>query len=361
MKKLFIINLSLVIGVLFFSQAANACTGFGTITPTGTIIGKNRDYYYVPQKFALMSSLPQFNAWYGNPYHHNNAFYAITSAESISMGVNQNGLTAVEQDALKPGQPQNAKEYKSIQQEEGTPDGLVLYGVLQNFNNVDEIIPYLSKIFGDAAPDFYQFADAKKLLSIEVSNDKNSTNFKHKFIYHIFNKQSDYFTHTNTYLNPEFISENNLITNQKSLDSSNHRLKTITQLMSQSKVKDINTAASWLLDTKSNISNTNDLNQCLNTSLFRSNLANFKSVDANIPNDKIFGTVASLIVSNNGNLKNSYIYVMMLNSITTQSDGKQLIKYRLLNTTLAKLFSEKAPQFTKREFVRNSPANGICS
>ena len=162
MKKILFIGLLLIARILFFTQPADACTGFGAITESGTIIGKNRDYYYVPQKFGLVMPIQQFNNWYNNPYHHNNRFYAVSSAESVSMGVNQYGLTAIEEDSLSTGHPQDAKEYKMLQQQEGTPDGLVLYGILQNFNTVDELIPYLAKIFNGAAPDFYNLLMRKK-------------------------------------------------------------------------------------------------------------------------------------------------------------------------------------------------------
>ena len=109
------------------------------------------------------------------------------------------------------------------------------------------------------------------------------------------------------------------------------------------------------MNTYSNISSKNNPNECLNTSLFRTDLQGLKSVNENTPNDKIFGTVATMIVSNEGNFKNSTIYIMLLNSITTQSDGKQLIKYNELQTTLENLFGEAKPKFVVGEFVRILP------
>lgn len=355
------IYLLLIVGILYFTHPANACTGFGAITNSGTIIGKNRDYYYVPQKFGLIMPTQQFYHWYNNPYHHNNQFYAVTSAESVSMGVNQNGLTVIEEDSIKPGPAQNAEGYKMLQQQAGTPDGMVLYGILQNFNTIDEIIPYLPKIFSIAAPDYYQFADAKKILTVEVAYVKEGTDLKHKFTYQILSKNNEYFTHTNTYLNPEFASLNDLITNQESLNSAKNRLNIITHFISHSTVRDIKVASRWFMDTYSNVSSKDNPSECLNTSLFRTDLQGFKSVDAHIPNDKVFGTVASMIVSNNGDFKNSSLYLVMLDSITQQSDGKQLIKYNELNTALKQLFGEGKFKFVEHEFVRNPPINGICS
>ncbi|MCC2667088.1 MAG: hypothetical protein K0S63_1004 [Gammaproteobacteria bacterium] len=68
-----------------------------------------------------------------------------------------------------------------------------------------------------------------------------------------------------------------------------------------------------------------------------------------------------MVVSNNGDLKTSSIYLMMLDSVTTQKDGKQLIKYQELRTTLEKLFTNPKLTFVKRKFIRNPPVNGICS
>lgn len=363
----FIQTLLFSASIFFFIQPANACTGFGAVTESGTIMGKNRDYFYVPQKFGLMRPMQKFTHWYGNPYHHSNKFYAVTSVESISMGVNQNGLTAIEEDALRPQYPhaQDAKEYKIRQQAEGMPDGLVLYGVLQNFNTVDEMIPYLSKIFSTAAPDFYQFADAKKILTIEVGYGKNHSDSKSQFTYQILSKKDDYFAHTNIYLSPEFSALNDLASKQgsfnESIDSAKNRLKRMNYLISHSTEININNASRWFMDTYSNVSSQNDPTECLNTSLFRTDLKGIKSVNKNIPNDKIAGTVASMIVSNQGDFKKSHIYVMMINSVTVQKDGKQLIKYNELHTTLAKLFGQSKPEFVEREFERNPPVKGVCN
>lgn len=222
------------------------------------------------------------------------------------------------------------------------------------------MIPYLSKIFCDAAPDFYQFADTKKILTVEVAYGKSNNGLKHKFTYQVLSKKNDYFTHTNTYLSPEFTSLNSLISNQDSLNSSLNRFKIITNLISKSSVRNISTASQWFMNTQSKASSGTKPNECLNTSLFRSDLQGYKSINMLSPNDKIFGTVASMIVSNHGNFKNSYIYLMMIDSITIQNNGKQLIKYNELYTTLEKLFSGSKPKFVEHEFERSLPINGIC-
>ncbi|HEV2613844.1 MAG TPA: carcinine hydrolase/isopenicillin-N N-acyltransferase family protein [Gammaproteobacteria bacterium] len=348
-KNILRINILLTACLSFFIQPALACTGFGAITQSGTIIGKNRDYFYVPQKFGRVIPQKKFNHWYGNPYHHSNTFYALMSAESVSMGVNQHGLTAIEEDTIRPQHAQNAKEYKQIQQQEGTPDGLVLYGVLQNFNSIDEMTPYLSAIFTNAAPDFYQFSDANKILTVEVGN-------KSTFTYHILSKKQDYFAHTNTYLSPEYNELNDLIPNhEKVFISSQNRLSRINYLLSHATEFNINNASSWFMNTQS------DTSECLNTSLFRSDLHGVTSINKNIPNDKAAGTVATMIVNNTGDFKSSQIYVMMIDSIIVQSDGKQLIKYNALNTSLENLFSGSQPKFVEHEFVRNPPVGGVCN
>lgn len=361
MKKSFAIIIFLVISAFFFSQISNACTSFGAITNSGTIIAKNRDYYYLPQKFGLVKPIQKFRRWYDNSYRHNNKFYALTSAESVSMGVNQNGLSAIEEDSLSPQRPKSAREYKSLQEKAGTPDGMVLYGILQNFDSVNEMIPYLSRIFSAAAPDFYQFSDSKKILTVEVARSKNKDNLKHKFTYQILSKRNDYFAHTNTYLSSKFSYLNKLISNNDSLRSAENRLRIITRLLSRSTIRNIQVVSRWFMDTRSSLSTQNNPYECLNTSLFRTDLQKFKTVNMNPGNNKIFGTVATMIVSNHGDFKKSSIYLMMLDSITTQKNKNQLIKYNVLHSTLDKLFNESKPGFRAKEFIRKTSANGICS
>jgi acyl-CoA:6-aminopenicillanic acid acyl transferase len=353
MKKL------LLMGMIFVAQVGNACTGFGIITQSGTLIGRNRDYFYDPQKFERMSPSQQFNNWYENNYHHNNEFYALTSKNNVSMGVNQNGLIIIEEDSPL---PKDAKQNRRFQQpENGTSEGMIKYGILQNFNTVDEIIPFISKIFSMAEPHFYQIADNKKILTVEVAYGDNNIDLTRKFTYQILSKPNDYFAHTNHYLTPEFTSLNTLRSNPDSDSSSLNRLKIITDLISFSKVKNMNTTTNWLMDTSSHVSNHHDVNSCQNTSLFRSDLQEFKSVDLNTGNNKIYGTVSSMIVSNNGNLNNSYITLRMIESITVDRKNKQLIKYKELHTSLSKLFTEFKPTFYEHKFTRSQPENGICT
>ena len=66
------------------------------------------------------------------------------------MGVNQYGLTIIEEDPLYPNTPVLDRKY--IQPINGNAEGMILYGVLQNFASVDEIQPFISKIFSVAAP-----------------------------------------------------------------------------------------------------------------------------------------------------------------------------------------------------------------
>lgn len=345
--------------MILISQLAGACTGFGIISESGTLMGRNRDYFYQPQKFERMMPIQQFNNWYENNYNHNNEFYALTSKNNVSMGVNQQGLTIIEEDSPLPS---NAKQNRRFQQpENGTAEGMIKYGILQNFNTVDEILPFLPKIFSVADPHFYQIADGKKILTVEVAYANNNLDPTRKFTYQVLSKRGDHFAHTNHYLTQEYTPLNNLKVNPDSFDSSKNRLQKITDLISTTKLSNIDAALAWLTNTSSNVSNNKDANSCQNTSLFRSNLQGFKSVDLNSGNDKIYGTVSSMVVSNDGDLNTSYINLRMLDSITTDSKGKQLIKYKELNSSLTKLFSELNPIFVEHEFARNPPINGICS
>lgn len=353
MKKL------ITIFSVFFIKAAVACSGVGVITDTGTIIAKNRDYFYIPQTFGLMKPLPSFSNWYDNSYHHYNKFYAITSAESISMGVNSAGLSAIEEDSLGDDRGGNAAAYKTLQEKSGVPDGLILYGVLQNFNSIDEMVPYLSKIFDHAAPDYYQFSDSKKILTIEVSRKEYPVSSKHTFTYQILDKQGERFIHTNTYLSPEFTFLNNFIASQDSLVSSNTRFQQLTEYLANAKIKNINEIVKWLSDTHSSVS-TKEYT-CQNTSIFRSDLKGQVSINmTNKSNNKLFGTVASMVISNNSNFNHSYIYVRMLDSITVKNNGDQLIRYQVLQTSLANLFGNKKLSFVKYEVTRKAPLNGVC-
>ena len=348
-----------LIYLFIFTNISMACTGFGIITDTGTLTGRNRDYYYDPQQFELMQPIQQFNNWYENNYNHNNKFYALTSKNNVSMGVNQQGLTVIEEDSPL---TKYAKKQRRLQQpENGTAEGMIKYGILQNFNTVDEIIPYLHKIFSVADPQFYQIADGKKLLTVEVAYGKHNTDKTRPFTYKIYSKKNDYFAHTNHYLSPEFSSLNDLRADQDFSLSTHSRLQKITDHIVHTKVKNIRTATSWLMDTHSDVASEKGHNTCMNSSLFRSDLQGMKSVSLNQGNDKIHGTVSNMVISHQGDLNHSYIYLIMLDSITTDKNNKQIIRYRTLQTTLSKLFSEPHLQFTQHTFVRQPVVNGRCN
>ena len=345
--------------LIIFTNLSIACTGFGVVTESGTLTGRNRDYYYQPQRFELMMPIQQFNNWYENNYNHNNKFYALTSKNNVSMGINQNGLTIIEEDSPL---TKYAKKQRRFQQpENGTAEGMIKYGILQNFNTIDEIVPYLSKIFSVADPQFYQISDGKKLLTVEVAYGQNNADNIRKFTYKIYSNKNDYFAHTNHYLSPEFSSLNNLISDEDFFLTSNSRLQKITDHLTHAKVKNMSAAANWLMDTYSDVAGKNSKITCMNSSLFRSDLQGVKSVNLNIGNDKIFGTVSSMIISNNSDLNHSYIYLVILDSITTDKNNRQVIKYRKLQTTISKLFSEPHPKFTEHAFLRNPVVNGVCS
>lgn len=348
MKKIVFIT---VFTSMIISTLANACTGFGTITENGTIIGKNRDFLYTTQKFEYKKPESKFIDWYGNPYHHHNAFYAIMYSDGVSMGINQKGLSAIEEDVLSNALTDTKKD------KAGMPDGEVLYAVLQNFNTIDEMIPYLSTIFSQAAPDFYQFSDAKKILTIEVANGK-SPNQK-KVHYMLLSQKNNFFVHTNIYTSDQFLQLNNQFSQNKQL-SSKMRLSAMTNFMSHSHAITIQNASQWLMNTNAISPNKNNPMECLNLSLFRSDLQHYKLINENQPNNKIYGTVATMIVHNTGNFKNSYLYLMMIKSIKVNPDGSQTITYKKRYTTLWALFHFKNQDVTTHTFVRSAPINGIC-
>lgn len=348
----------ILIIALFSTQIANACTVFGAITKEGTILGKNRDYFYGPQKVGLVMPLRQFNHWHGNQYHHHNKFFALTAIDGVAMGVNLHGLTAIEEDTLKPIDAH--KHQRFLEPKRGTVNGMVLYAVLQNFNTIDEIIPYLSKIFSVAAPDFYQFSDANKILTVEVAFGENDSDLTRQFNYNVLSKQNDSFTHTNLYLDPKFSSLNKYVATQGSLISASNRLLTLSNLVSQSKNRTINEAEKWFLNTFSNVFSRKNNQECLNTGIFRSNLQGAQSINLNQQHDKIYGTASSMIISNQGNLNHSEINLKIINSISTTKDGHQIIKYKVLNTNLANLFSREKLTFINHQLIRPLPKEDVC-
>jgi len=112
---------------------------------------------------------------------------------------------------------------------------------------------------------------------------------------------------------------------------------------------------------KSNVLSSKDANWCRNTSLFRTNLQNYKFVNLKDSNDNIYGTVSSMVIKNTGNPSTSQFYLLMLDSIVNDSNNQQLIKYKELNTTLANLFNEPSHlMFSDRELTRDAPVNKIC-
>lgn len=339
-------------------QVSFACTSFGSITNSGTLIGKNRDYVYNTQYFVKVMPLKQFAMWYGNSFGHGNTFYAVVSNNDVKMGVNESGLTAIEED---PPFPKNAhKNRRFMQPINGNSEGMILYGVLQNFNSIAEMKPFIKEIFSMAAPNFYQFADSQEILTVEVAYGKNDSDKIRNYTYHIINKNGDYFTHTNTYLDNNFTSLNLLNTNKDAINGTENRLLTINNYIKNAKKIDISDTEAWLLDTKSLVSSKRQKDWCLNTSIFRSNLQGESGVDLSVGNDKIYGTVSSLIVLSTGNPDTSQVYLRMLNSITIMPNDNQLIKYKDMTTNLTALFKESEPKFMNHQFIRKKPVNETC-
>jgi hypothetical protein len=345
-------NISLLLCLLGV-KLGFACTAFGIVSESGTIIGKNRDYYYDKQSFERVMPLKQFSHWYDNRYAHNNQFYAIVSDNDIKMGVNQAGLTAIEEDPLF---AKKSDDRKFMQPINGNAEGMVLYGILQNFSTVDEIVPYITKIFSVAAPNFYQIADGRKILTVEVAYGTSNAAKSRRFTYELIDARKAYFTHTNTYLSPEFIALNNLQEDKSSVQGAQYRLKTITNFVNTYKNND--QVSDWFMDQKSDLTKAGDKNWCQNTSIFRSNVHEYKQIRDNVPNHKVYGTVSSMVVTNNS--KGAVIELRMLKSIDTLTDGSQLIHYKELRSPLSQLFADKEISFTEKSFVRHAPVDGKC-
>ncbi|OGV26010.1 MAG: hypothetical protein A3F18_02115 [Legionellales bacterium RIFCSPHIGHO2_12_FULL_37_14] len=353
MKKIFIV----LVAILFSLSLANACTSFGMITNDGTIIGKNRDFYYGPQHVGVFTPKPRFFKAFLNKYSHKNLFYALEYKDGISMGVNQHGLTAIQEDFTPPHKPAKQRRFKEPLN--GLRDSNLLYAVLQNFNSIEEMIPYINNIFKKSAPGFYQFADAHKILTVEVAFAANNKAPNRQFTYNILSKKGEYFTHTNSYLSPKFTHLNQ--GDQQNFISSNNRLKTITNLISNTKNVTIKNASAWFSLTRSNVSEKNKNGSCFNSSIFRSYIKGAKSVNLKQQSTKIYGTMSSMIVHNNKDLATSKLYLKLISGISTDQFGRQHIKYQSLYTNLKDLFSAKKLIFNNHKFTRMPPKNGVCT
>lgn len=335
-----------------------ACTAFGIVNELGTVIGKNRDAaYYAKQDFIIKMPIKQFNMWYDNHYNHHHRFYALVAQDEVKMGVNESGLSIIEEDPLYPNNYVQNRQY--LQPINGNSENMVLYGILQNFSTVSEILPYLPQIFSTAAPNFYQIADGNSILIIEVEYGKSKQAKTRKFTHKVIKSQNKYFTHTNTYLSTEFQRLNLLELNKDKLLGANNRLKQITDFIISGKQN----YQDWLMDMTSKLTSNKDKNWCQTTSIFRSNMQNENIVEPGILNHKVYGTVSNFIVVNNRNPNKSSVYVKIIDSIILQNNGTQLIQYRELNNTLYNLFhdEENSVNFQVKKLVRAAPVNQICS
>lgn len=351
MKKLlaFILASSSLLGV--------ACTSFGYITKNGTVIAKNRDYMYSKQTLEILVPNRQFVAWYKNPYVNQNKVFALMANNDVKMAINESGLTAIEED---PPYPKDSDKYRRyIQPYNGYSEGMVLWGVAQNFNTVAEIKPYIQEIFSHAAPNYYEFADSKEILIVEVAYGENDDSQLRKFNYQIINKEKEYYTHTNFYKSNEFLKLNNLATNKYSLAGAIDRDQSIKSMVESGSRETNSDIANWLLNTKSSIRNPNDANWCLNTSIFRSNLQGESFVDTSIRNDNIYGTVSSLVVFNNGGLDKTNIAINIIDKITVLSNGDQKIDYRMVRQDLPSLFNGQI-NYIESSFIRHATVSGVC-
>lgn len=333
-----------------------ACTSFGAITNDGAIIGKNRDYFYGMQYFELVHPLKQFDDWYANPYKHKNTFYALMNNNDVKFGINQFGLTAIEEDPPYAKDADGNRKY--IQPYVGYSEGMILYGVLQNFATVKEIIPYINEIFSTAAPNYYQIGDKNSILTVEVAYGESNQDPKRKFTYKVLDKNGEYFTHTNYYLSPEFESLNTLQDNKYILIGAKNRLDKITQYVQKNK-GDYSKSLNWYLDTSSDKSIPNNKNWCENTSIFRSDLQNLTQITPNIKTNSVYGTVSSFVVEYKK--KQTLINLRIIDTINTLKNGNQKVNYSELSIPLTDLFAGSSLNYTAKSFIRKAPVNGVCN
>ncbi|MBY0379211.1 MAG: C45 family peptidase [Burkholderiales bacterium] len=351
--------MSKLIASIFFGwfNLSFACTSFGVITESETIIGKNRDFMYSQQNFELVQPIRQFDGWYGNPYQHKNEFYALMARNDVKFGVNKFGLVAIEEDPMFPTNASNNRRY--MQPYLGYSEGMTLYGILQNFSSVNEIIPYINQIFSISAPNFYQIADSHSILTVEVAFGDTESSPTRKFSYKIINKAGDYFTHTNTYLDKNFEKLNQLPNiNLYSIDGSKNRLNKITNYVKNAN-GDFSNAFNWYLDTKSAIKSPDNKKFCLNTSVFRSDIKMLTKIRYNTQSDTVYGTVSSFMVQYKGS--NAQVHVRVFYSLDVLKNGDQKITYNELNIPLDKLFLADKLDYTMHSFIRKAPVNETCN
>lgn len=334
-----------------------ACTSFGYITEKGTVIAKNRDFEYSNQSLEVLTPNRQFVAWYNNPYNHKNKTFALMANNDVKMAINEHGLTAIEEDPPYPADSHKHRRY--IQPHHGYAEGMVLWAVAQNFNTVEEIKPYIKDIFSHAAPNYYEFADDKQILIVEVAYGKTDEDTTRAYSYKIINKANQDYTHTNYYMDKQFEPLNKLTDNQYSLAGAIDRNTTIKKLIDHVDRNDENIVDNLLLATKSNIKNPNDTNWCLNTSIFRSNLQGESMVDTHITSDKIYGTVSSMIVYNYGGAEKTRVAINIIDKITVLANGEQQVDYREVREKLPDLMRGKI-NYTAKSFIRKAPKDGVC-
>ncbi len=334
---------------------AIACTSFGFVNKNGTVIAKNSDFYYDKQSVEILVPNKQFVLWYNNTYGNNFKIFAQMANNNVKMGINEVGLTAMEEDPLLP-KDKNQRRY--IQPLGGTSECMTLWGVLQNFKTVDQLLPYLNAIFSHASPNHYEIADRHKILVVEVGYGINNITTIRPFSYKILDKPMDNYTHTNTYQDSRFINLNKLAANPYSVIGAQARNDRIKYLM-KSADKNENTISAWLFDTTSNLNNPRDNKWCLGTSIFRSNIGDKQQIDNSSLHSDTYGTVASMIVFNNNSPTNTKIIVRIVDKISTDDKGNQTIIYKELQSPLSELFRQKYT-FNTKQLNRLAPINGIC-
>ena len=202
MKKLFLSCILASLGSAF------ACTTFASFNgvDNSLVMAKNRDNRPDRQVIAIVVEPSKYK------------YLALTRQDNldfVSAGVNEKNLAVFNEVTV---------EYSALAKG-GIADDFSK-DILQNYSSAKAVIPDIPKLIAKYPdPVFYQVADGKYLLSIEVAPN-------HKYSYTLVDK--GIFAHTNNYLSKKLIAEYPYTTSEKSrLQASITRLDRARLLLSQ--------------------------------------------------------------------------------------------------------------------------------
>jgi len=196
---------------VFLSGVGEACTLWAatgdSVAGGGTILVKNRDW--APnhqQKIGL--TLPEVG------YRYLGIVALGNDIPGLKGGVNEKGLVVV---TASP--PPHLEKQKNLYPTKG-----VIQNILKECRNVQEALKHEEWFTG---PRFMMVADTKEIASIEIGLDGKCK---------IQSTRSGVLSHTNHYLEPEFIALNP----KKPYVSSQERLRQLKQFLSTKQIFDLN-------------------------------------------------------------------------------------------------------------------------